>query len=111
LTGNEPADLVNYQARHKDFPHQTTADQFFDEAQFESYRALGYQIAKEIFTELAKAVDQSKENRPVEVLNDLSRKDESRERFTRVNSSGLSPPCRLRHKEIPDPSFSETECD
>jgi hypothetical protein len=26
------------------FPHQTTADQFFDESQFESYRRLGMHI-------------------------------------------------------------------
>ena len=30
---------------HKDFPHETTADQFFDESQFESYRHLGYEVA------------------------------------------------------------------
>jgi hypothetical protein len=27
------------------FPHESTADQWFDESQFESYRALGYHIA------------------------------------------------------------------
>ena len=44
LCGKEPADVVNYKAASKDtnFPHQTTADQWFDEAQFESYRMLGY---------------------------------------------------------------------
>jgi len=26
---------------HASFPHETTADQFFSESQFESYRALG----------------------------------------------------------------------
>jgi hypothetical protein len=48
LTGDEPADVLQYQADHPDFPHQSTADQWFDESQFESYRALGYHIGAEI---------------------------------------------------------------
>jgi hypothetical protein len=31
----------SYARDHRDFPHQSTADQFFDDAQFEAYRALG----------------------------------------------------------------------
>jgi hypothetical protein len=31
------------------FPHQTTADQFFDEAQFESYRMLGHFMTTKVF--------------------------------------------------------------
>jgi hypothetical protein len=41
LTGKEPQDVLAYKAAHDEFPHQTTADQWFDESQFESYRALG----------------------------------------------------------------------
>ncbi len=41
LCGKEPADVLNYKSLHDEFPHQTTADQWFDEAQFESYRMLG----------------------------------------------------------------------
>ncbi|GAA0355097.1 hypothetical protein GCM10009092_19210 [Bowmanella denitrificans] len=37
--------LAFYRSMHPDFPHETTADQLFDEAQFESYRALGFQVA------------------------------------------------------------------
>ncbi len=44
LTGNEPADIAQYAASHPDFPHQTTADQWFDESQFESYRNLGQHV-------------------------------------------------------------------
>jgi len=36
--------IAHYKETNPDFPHQTTADQFFDEAQFECYRALGYQV-------------------------------------------------------------------
>jgi hypothetical protein len=32
----------DYRKRNQAFPQESTADQFFDEAQFESYRALGY---------------------------------------------------------------------
>jgi hypothetical protein len=49
MTGDEPADVQNYATMNPDFPHQTTADQFFDERQFESYRALGYHIAHSVF--------------------------------------------------------------
>jgi hypothetical protein len=39
-----------YRERETDFPHQSTADQFFDETQFEAYRALGYCIANDAFS-------------------------------------------------------------
>ncbi|KRD10612.1 hypothetical protein ASE21_13035 [Flavobacterium sp. Root901] len=42
LTGDEPIDIREYALSNPDFPQQSTADQFFDEAQFESYRKLGY---------------------------------------------------------------------
>jgi hypothetical protein len=41
LCGSESADVRNYHSTHPDFPHESTADQFFDEAQWESYRRLG----------------------------------------------------------------------
>jgi hypothetical protein len=37
-----PQDVIGYALAHRDFPHETTGDQFFNEAQWESYRALGY---------------------------------------------------------------------
>jgi len=40
-----PVHVKNYHKDHSKFPHQTTADQFFDDAQFEAYRALGEYIA------------------------------------------------------------------
>ncbi|MGH9373030.1 MAG: hypothetical protein ACRD15_16025 [Vicinamibacterales bacterium] len=41
LSGDEPADVLNYARSHAAFPHESTANQFFTEAQFESYRMLG----------------------------------------------------------------------
>jgi Patatin-like phospholipase len=39
-----PDDVWRYYESHSTFPHQSTADQWFDELQFESYRALGEHI-------------------------------------------------------------------
>ena len=35
---------MGYKKANATFPDETTADQFFDEAQFEAYRELGYQL-------------------------------------------------------------------
>jgi hypothetical protein len=48
-TGDEPPPVVDYQLKNPLFPHQSTADQFFDEAQFESYRLLGNHIGEQMF--------------------------------------------------------------
>jgi hypothetical protein len=53
LTGDEPADVLEFAARAREFPHQSTADQFFDESQFESYRRLGYHVGKRTFSPVA----------------------------------------------------------
>ena len=39
-----PTDVSNYANESVTFPHETTADQFFSESQFESYRALGRHV-------------------------------------------------------------------
>ncbi len=38
-------DVYSYKELHPSFPQQTTADQFYDEKQFEAYRELGYSVA------------------------------------------------------------------
>ena len=48
LIGQEPCDVTAYAAAHTAFPHETTANQFFNEAQFESYRHLGSHVAGKI---------------------------------------------------------------
>ncbi len=52
LVGDEPVDILQYAAAHPDFPQETTSDQFFDEAQWESYRKLGEHIAERLLTGL-----------------------------------------------------------
>lgn len=48
LTGEEPPDIRQYAATHPSFPHETTANQFFTESQFESYRHLGSYVIDQI---------------------------------------------------------------
>jgi hypothetical protein len=41
LQADDPAGVLGYKAANSHFPHDTTANQWFDEAHFENYRALG----------------------------------------------------------------------
>ena len=45
-TGDEDDVIGEYRGRNETFPHESTADQFFDEGQFEAYRALGQHIGE-----------------------------------------------------------------
>jgi hypothetical protein len=51
LTGDEPMDVLEYSRHNEPFPQQPTSDQFFDEAQWESYRALGEHVARQVFAD------------------------------------------------------------
>ncbi len=44
-----PEDVVRYAVEHPSFPQEPTSDQYFDEAQWESYRKLGEHIGDLIF--------------------------------------------------------------
>ncbi len=52
LTGDELARIDMYKRDHPDFPQHTTADQFFDDDEFEAFRELGYHIAKQVLGEM-----------------------------------------------------------
>ena len=49
VMGDEPEDVRYYHRSHSSFPHEPTIDQFFDEAQWESYRQLGEHLGTRIF--------------------------------------------------------------
>lgn len=49
LTRDIPLDVRQYKDTHPTFPHESTADQWFDEEQFEAYRHLGQFIAERLF--------------------------------------------------------------
>ena len=50
MLGGEPEDVRYYQRSNPTFPHQATGDQFFDEAQWESYRQLGEHLGTRLFS-------------------------------------------------------------
>jgi hypothetical protein len=51
MSGDEDDYILDYKRRHPAFPHETTSDPFFNEEQFEVYRALGFHIVKSLFNE------------------------------------------------------------
>jgi Patatin-like phospholipase len=50
-------DLLQYKAADGAFPHQTTADQFFNEDQFESYRSLGERVGASAVEKIAEVME------------------------------------------------------
>lgn len=48
-----PADVIAYARGCEKFPHESTADQFFSESQFESYRHLGDHFATQLLLAMA----------------------------------------------------------
>ena len=60
LTGDEPDDVTQYKTRNEQFPNETTADQFYDEAQWESYRRLGEHAARSALRFCENYSDESK---------------------------------------------------
>lgn len=55
LIPNLPQDVLAYARQNATFPHESTADQFFDESQFESYRALGLACTSAAIEAISKA--------------------------------------------------------
>jgi hypothetical protein len=57
LNGTEPRDVLNYRNSYPSFPEDSIADQWFSEAQFESYRMLGSHMIEQITKTSASAAD------------------------------------------------------
>jgi hypothetical protein len=53
LSGTEPIDIYNYARSNRTFPHQSTADQMYGEAQFESYRTLGLHTLEQMLAQVS----------------------------------------------------------
>ncbi|SHM60536.1 patatin-like phospholipase family protein [Rhizobacter sp. OV335] len=53
LAHSTPLDVLEYAATSPTFPQETTADQFFDEGQWESYRRLGAAQCEDLFAAAA----------------------------------------------------------
>jgi hypothetical protein len=101
MTGDEPTDVQNYAAMNPDFPHQTTADQFFDERQFESYRALGYHVAHSVLSASVRDSGVGPVPRVPPPSPDFARCDEAaRAAFGRENKALFS---KIRSRWFPAP--------
>jgi hypothetical protein len=97
LLGTEPPDVRSYAAANPDFPHQSTADQSFDESQTESYRQLGVETSREVcgsfygtpLAELAEnlAAEAESSTRPPE----LPMPDEGEVRVSHVTQKSAQP--------------------
>ena len=49
VSGDESVGITQYRSVHPSFPHESTANQFFSEDQFESYRKLGQHVVEHSF--------------------------------------------------------------
>jgi hypothetical protein len=74
LSGEEPADIMQYALAHPEFPHQSTADQWFDESQFEAYRKLGHYIAATVLEKRTVEPQPGQPRALVDLFIDLSRR-------------------------------------
>jgi len=68
IRGDEPADVVSYERKHPDFPHESTGNQWFTESQFESYRKLG---AVEMERIIAGSKEDPRSAEPSKILREL----------------------------------------
>lgn len=50
MIGYGPGYMMDYKRQNPGFPHESTGDQIYDEAQFEAYRSLGESAAESLFT-------------------------------------------------------------
>jgi hypothetical protein len=57
ITGDENEYIREYRSRNPAFPHQPLTYQFFDETQFEAYRALGYHITNKMLGEISEMTE------------------------------------------------------
>jgi hypothetical protein len=73
LTGDEPEDVQQYRKAHDSFPHESTADQFFTESQFESYRQLGLHVVRSAFDNIFSEPSPASEQAMKGLFEDLQR--------------------------------------
>ncbi len=59
MTGDENEFVRHYKRANPAYPHQSTADQFFNEEQFEAYRELGYHATQQSLGTLAEAIPEN----------------------------------------------------
>jgi hypothetical protein len=85
----------SYAATHADFPHESTANQWFSESQFESYRALGFHITESVLSEALARLGYPAAPRIDQILESLAATTAEAERR------------RRRRRRPPEPSARE----
>ncbi len=90
FTGDEPEDVQQYHAGYAAFPHESTADQFFSESQFESYRQLGLHVVRTTFENVATRPSAQDERHMLEMFQDLCRKWHPAPSFPEGKASNLT---------------------
>ena len=75
MTGDEDTSIKEYRFNNPSFPHQSTADQFFQEGQFEAYRALGQHIGESVFSAHNQPTNFNVNNHPKEKTKTISYAD------------------------------------
>jgi hypothetical protein len=93
LVGGEPADVTQYRTRNAAFPHETTVDQFYDEAQWESYRRLGEHAVRTAFRTILDSLDLADRDK-----NGTRRKDEE------LRPRWMEAFARARREWFPEPA-------
>lgn len=102
-----PADVRAYALASKSFPHESTADQWFSESQFESYRSLGASLVDRLGTEDAEHPKSYAECSLAEFFKDIRRQVEverTADEGSKKSSDGFleSLVTALKHAELPE---------
>lgn len=87
LFADLPQDVIGYALANTDFPHESTANQFFNEAQWESYRALGFAMMMSL-------LDQGGSSPPAHIVSQLTPKKTRRARSKSVSELPRHPVSR-----------------
>jgi hypothetical protein len=90
FTGDEPEDVQQYHAGCAAFPHESTADQFFSESQFESYRQLGLHVVRTTFENVGTRPSELDQRQMLDMFQDLCRKWYPAPSFPEDKSSNLT---------------------
>lgn len=84
LTNDEPGDVLGMKASDKEFPHNTTLNQFYDEKKFEAYRALGQHMMEFVLQSGATADPKTDGRVPMTPLNPDDKADTSAARVHKL---------------------------
>jgi len=89
--GSDNAGIAGYANLYPEFPHQGTADQWFTESQFESYRALGFEIMDSILRKALANPDCAKDPGMAQVFGSLLQEAKAKRAEGRADNQGALP--------------------